>query len=733
MPTNIVFTDNNRMANTFLKEIYIGSKWTGLVDGDEMVLWQANSGDHPNAYLLCIGLRSSFDPVNGVVDGFIIIHNGSSGPIKMDTFGIFKGVDCYVVVDWETPWTRPVSQTDQINGVICFGAVIDMGLATDIDNSPTIKRFLLEQHLLDIYPIDLPPCNFTREVRTPIETQLTVNVSNANELVSAIKNNPSVTINITQDIALTDNDLTTIESGVKYLIKISSGRNVTINGNGHKIFDYADQIAVESPFEGRYSVEHTSPVDGTEAFITSNGQMFTLSRSMVYRALDWIVANKSQGLFGLVLPMGFPTLSSIEKLDLYVCYRISYMRFMHKVVSITPQALIFCVDDEEDIYTGDDSFRSLTPQTDFYLVNYDANGSGFTIKDNYLSFPASYPEISLCSASHLFLIRSDARVEINNLHFVGGAISCIRNDAFLYLNNCDITNPSGSGAVNYGTMFVVGCTFHDIKNCGVRTDFLQNMPTPYMEVINNVFRDIGHYGTNFHAVWSSGKSYIAYNEFINTNYSAVLLGYNGSPAVNTECENLVEKNLIHHTEDWIGRRQQLGFQDSGDIYIVGNNKMATVRFNRIINCGGLGKNNGIYVDYWAYNVQIYGNVITGTENYYDIDSRDCSPETMPNNENVLTDGKYPSTNIYVGYNVFDGYIRIQENTANISNGNILQTGCMFTKNFMLRKYMEGVPNNGVAGGNEVNKLVFYNDGEAIVMDSTGIVAAAMVIAYVDGD
>ena len=52
---------------------------------------------------------------------------------------------------------------------------------------------------------------------------------------------------------------------------------------------------------------------------------------------------------------------------------------------------------------------------------------------------------------------------------------------------------------------------------------------------------------------------------------------------------------------------------------------------------------------------------------------------------------------------------------------------------MLRKYMEGVPNNGVAGGNEVNKLVFYNDGEAIVMDSTGIVAAAMVIAYVDGD
>lgn len=107
MPTNIEFTDNNRMANTFLKEIYIGAKWVGLASGDEMVLWQANNGEPQADYLIGIGLRSTFDPITGVVDGFLISHNNSSGVIKMDSKGIFKGVDCYVLVDWETAWTLP--------------------------------------------------------------------------------------------------------------------------------------------------------------------------------------------------------------------------------------------------------------------------------------------------------------------------------------------------------------------------------------------------------------------------------------------------------------------------------------------------------------------------------------------------------------------------------------------------------------------------------------------------
>ena len=156
MPTNIVFIDNNRQANVFLKEIYIGSKWPGLADGDEMVLWQANSGNHPNDYLVGIGLRSSVDPVTGVVDGFLMIHNGSSGPIKMDTFGIFKGVDCYIVADWETAWTLPVSQTGQINGEIDFGAKVYMNLATDINNSPTIKKYVYGQVLGNFTPPSLP-------------------------------------------------------------------------------------------------------------------------------------------------------------------------------------------------------------------------------------------------------------------------------------------------------------------------------------------------------------------------------------------------------------------------------------------------------------------------------------------------------------------------------------------------------------------------------------------------
>ena len=65
---------------------------------------------------------------------------------------------------------------------------------------------------------------------------------------------------------------------------------------------------------------------------------------------------------------------------------------------------------------------------------------------------------------------------------------------------------------------------------------------------------------------------------------------------------------------------------------------AIVRFNRIYNVGGpdeacyqgaehgdTRKNIGIYADDGTYNAAIYGNIIQGTEKYYDID---CRAETL---------------------------------------------------------------------------------------------------------
>ncbi len=430
-----------------------------------------------------------------------------------------------------------------------------------------------------------------------------------------------------------------------------------------------------------------------------------------------------------------------ENLDnVFVCYRLSFYRYMRKITSLTQNALYFEAEGNDDA-TYDPYFRNvLTPQTDFYLINYNGDNEGAIIKNGYLYYPVAYSTLSRCLWKNVIYARSTANVCLYELSVIGGVDNSIRNDAEMCLNKCDISHESGDGVSNYKKLFAEGNTFHDIKGCALRMDLLRYDENedewPYMKVTNNTFKNIGHYGTNTAAVWSSAKAYIAYNEFVNTNYCAVRIGGNGNLLSKTWRRNLVEHNFIHYTTEWITKRKQLGLQDSGDIYVVGNNEMAIIRFNRIIGAGGLGdsnpkrKNNGIYLDYWTYNVQVYGNVITGTENYYDIDCRDCSLEERYKIPNVLASGEYSTTNIFIGYNVCDGFVRIQENTVDVldTSNDLDDSGCKFVSNFVLGKTIEPEIENGVTTGNTYMDVEFCKDSEGIVTDEMGMVASNALIA-----
>lgn len=738
MPTNIVFTDNNRQANTFLKEIYIGSKWLGLADGDEMVLWQANSGNHPNAYLVGIGLRSSFDPVTGVVDGFQMIHNGSSGPIKMDTFGIFKGVDCYVVVDWVTPWTLPVEQTDAVGDEIDFGAVICMNLATDINNSPTIKKYVYEQSLGNFTPPSLPPSediDFQRtEWTVPQTSGTTVNVSTKAELLTAIKNNNNATINLLADIALsrdtsTTGSLTTDRNNggsLNTLINIDS-KSLVFNGNGHRVYEYEDGEELEGTLNGnRYYATYGGSVTGNEAFMTENGNLLPLARSGVYRAVAWVGSGTR---LGFSLPAELVNLYQTDTDNVFVCYRLNYRRYMKKVVYASTGVLFFDVTDPNDETLNANSRNEITPHPDFFLVNYKGDGDGILIKNGQLSFPASLgvTKVSPCWAEHLFRIKSNAHVVFNGVSFIGGTDYSVRNDARLRVDGCDFSNCIAGGISNLRQLFVADCSFTDIKTFAVRFDHLQGSysHTPYMEVTGCTFRDIGHYGTNTAAVWSTGKAYIVDNEFIDTNYCAIHLGTNNYDDT-LYSENMVERNRIHHTPEWRERRQGLGLQNSGDICIVTNNAKAVIRYNRVIGAGGPGKNNAIFANGGAYNLYIYCNVISCTENYYDIDSRDVS-ELVVNNSfpYTLPSGRHVNTDNYIAHNICDGKVRIQENAhETLANG----TGCEFIDNNMLPSAMgQGMP-TGVEKGNVYNEVVQSEEGDGI---ATHTIAAATFIKLLE--
>lgn len=721
MENQVLFTDGYRQANQFVKELYIGSSWHIENVTSNMILWQARNETHPQGFLISIGLDYENNPITGIKHGFLSVQNGTSGPIKFDSKGLFEGVDCYMVVDWSV-FSLPASQTDLLDGEICFGAVVNMELASDINNSPTIKKYLYEQRLLDVAPTLVPECTFEKQEWEPISPTHTINIGDWDSFVNAINTYNSVRLNLTNDIAITNGLL----SSSNAMIALGYGKEIVIQGNNRKVYDYSNCLTNKILINKRYRVPYLGTVSGNEIFVTSTGEMYTLARSNVYRAQGWL-QNVGTNICGLLLPDELSNLYLTPGVldNVYICYRLSYYRYIRKIVGISSNALFFQLGDSSD-HTRDPYFlETLTPQTDFFLVNYRGDNDGIVIKAGFLSYPVKYGTLSQSLKENIIYGFSTAKVELNGVSVIGGNDINIRNDAEMYIHDCDISNESGGGVSNYGKLYVENNSFHDIRDCAVRSEMIRDQienHSPYMKVTGNTFTNIGHYGSNMSAVWNTGRAYIANNEFVNTNYCAIRLGANGADKSQVWRSSLVENNLIHHTSEWIIKRQQLGLQDSGDIYVVANNEMATIRFNRIINSGGPMKNNAIYIDYWAYNVQIYGNIITGTENFYDIDCRDCSVE-ISDVPNILDSGAHSTTNIFIGYNVCDGYLRIQENT----NDNI-ETGCEFIKNFIIKKNIASTFLNGVENGNTYKGVVCCRDSDGIVTDESGMVASATLIS-----
>ena len=497
------------------------------------------------------------------------------------------------------------------------------------------------------------------------------------------------------------------------------GKNLVINGNGHKVYEKGTILPTTyNPNDNRYETPFMDNVTGNEAFIKSDGTIIPLARSGVYHSNGWII-NESR--YGLYLPPELQNLYQTDTDNVFVCFRLNYQRLIRKIANAAAGVVYF--NNNIDSFTLS-HLNAYTPQTDFFLINYMGDGNGALIKNYKVYLPQSYgSNINQCWASHLFRVKSNSNIVFHNVHFIGGMGYAIRNDGKLRVNKCHFTNSIGGAICNYLQLSVENSCFSDIKTHAVRFDYIDanygEVNAPYMDVTRCVFQDIGHYGSSSFAVWSTGKAYVAYNEFIDTNYGAMRLGLNNCTSVSSlHSENLVEWNYIHYSPEWKQERQLLGLQNSGVITIETNNQKAIVRFNRIVDSGGLGKNIGIYGNNGAYNMEIYGNVISGSENFYDIDCWDASPSFTGQTPNGSSN--YVNTNNMIAYNIFDGYIRIQENSM------IASSNCNFIKNFKL----ESNPNNNIQPSdvheNKFNQLDDYRSGEGIMNDESGIIAAVFL-------
>lgn len=720
-----LFTDGSRYANVFVKELYIGANWKADNPNEKLILFLARNYTYPTGVsLITMILESLYDPQTGVVNHGFITTNGSEGVIKLDSVGCMTGVDCYILVDWVTPWTLATQSGDNYDGEIDFYAEINLDAATNLENSPTIKRYLFDlyagQH---INANDIPVCNFGTPITwSDFQTNNTFSVSTAQQFIQAINHSSgSVTINIQADIAMTSPNAINNYG----LIYIEQGnKRIKINGNGHRIFDYSAPIS-NVQFDTQrnmYKAPYLDTITGNEYFTTQDGELFGLKRSNMYRSTGWIVDTITNeiGLQCSNIPQGM-SISSND--NVYISYRLSYMRLTYKITRLENNIFYF---QPSDGFTIQLLYRNLSPITDFYLTNYDdGDNNGIIIKNGYIYYPPEYSHISKCQYEYLFcFLDSQTKWEIDNLIVIGGKNSSIRNDSIFHLKNSIIENKNGRGITSYGYAFIENNEFRNNKDDAIHSEISSLRPIPYLYVVGNKFINSGYYGSNNFSVFSHGKAYIARNEFIDSWYGSVFVGNNTGYDSLQGYSNLVEHNYFHFTSDWIIKRKKFGLQDSGVIYIATNNEEATVRFNIITNCGGVDavccdtiygdsrKNSAIFGDDGAYNMKIYGNIISGSENFYDIDCRDII--TIVNNVDVTdyragSSQNNVSTNNYIGYNLCDGYLRIQQNSV-LSNPN-----CQFKYNFI-----KSPRENNLELTNIANQIFDYISGEFIEQDKYGI-------------
>lgn len=757
------FFDNSSLANSFMQELFIGFNLNPN-DG-ELFLKEARYDDLHN----CFSIIISLDNGNDWIDVFTFESNYNNeippNPIKLEGQGIYKGVCCYAVVNWNA--INDPSLADNY-GFVQFNETIINEAAKNLDNSPTIKQFIYEHALDNLSGEAVAHNKFLREcVNLPNVSIVPIQVSSFGDLKNAINQNNNVVINLSCDIAIEkSNELTsdTGQNGINphnehtdTLINIR-GKHLIINGNGHKVYEKDTNLQDINLVGDRFVASFSGNFGENDAFITANGTIIPLTRSKMYRGRGWQVVgfesahNNDEIDVGIQLPE-INTNNELNHLydegecnNLFVSYRLSYLRYTKRVEYISNGYLFFKVIKKD--YIANEAIRNISSQPDFFLINFsgDMDDVGALVKGENVSYPSFYgDQVSKCWASHLFRVKENSNVVFNNVTFIGGLDYSVRNDGILRLNNCHFINQVAGGVVNLYRMIVDQCDFTDIFSIGVRFDhegdnnYNQN---PYMEVTNSTFRNIAHYGTNTYAIRSTGKAYIGGNEFIDTNYGAIFVGHvNSASWDNLHSIHLIEHNYIHYTPEWIEKRKTFGLQDSGDIYVSVNNIMAVVRFNTIIGTGGLRdcitlrKNNAIYVDDGAYNVKVYGNVITGTENYYNIDSRNVSNDEYynrltPNNHdanNVVyndnhTDPNNPdrayidlSKNNLIAFNVCDGMVRMQENLT------LNETGCRFFNNFILGNFRSIQPDIKTNIYNRVDNCLH---SEGITPDDYGMNSCA---------
>ncbi len=411
------------------------------------------------------------------------------------------------------------------------------------------------------------------------------------------------------------------------------------------VFEIRNNITINSPI--RFKGGKFYYIKGNGFSITEKKKTYP-KRSLPYQAKSWSLdKEKKQLKIRLKSPIN---VRQFQKRDsIYVVYEGWYLRFKERMISLNDSVLTFSCGDR---FLSSPKFFSLTSSPYFYLEENP-------IDRHWLKY--------------MFVVLKGTKVLIDNVSFHAASTCCINNLGTLKIQNCIFQDFNKYGIRSTGELFVGGSSFSRITYNSICA-----YNGSYLEVVDTKFKECGKYGSNHACLFAMGDSYIAGNTFVDFNYSAISIGYRTKYEYKYP-SSVVENNLIVWTPEWEQEMKIYGLTDGGAIYVSTCNKRAIVRHNTILNFGGHGHNRAVYCDDGAFNVSVYGNVIKGTRNSYDIDSRDCSKKWKRDG----SIGVCPNTGNYIAYNICDGKLKLEGASA------IRDNGCVFENNVIVGRRNDG--------------------------------------------
>lgn len=368
--------------------------------------------------------------------------------------------------------------------------------------------------------------------------------------------------------------------------------------------------------------------------------------SATYQAKSWSVNRNNLVEMKLKEPVDLSMFNRGDRL--LIKYETWYRRFLANIVSINDSLIKLQCDDK--ILNNPQKHIRWTPSPYFWIEKVEGNGTNI---------------------SAMVKVGKGVKLFVHDTNFTRISNCCIDNKGVLKVENCKFSNANKDCIKSLGEAFIKNTQFEEI------TAFpISSLANSYLEVVGCSFNRIGLRGDNHSCISARGDSYIANNVFSDFNYSAIKIGVVNATNVKQLPSVIVEYNKLSWSDSWKKEIVKYGLNDGGAIYATTNNKRTIIRYNTIKDFGGHGANKAIFCDDGSYNITIYGNVITGTANSYDISARDCSRSRIRKTPKEYSQ----NTGNYIAYNICDGKLEMAGSSI------VADNKCVFENNVIVGKH-----------------------------------------------